>query len=304
MIHHISFQVDPHDREFMHFSADQFPYLCLYEPMDKHVDATISWHWHQCYEIVYVAEGEMECHCPDQILHLQKGEAVFVSAGTLHLYRQTSQTPCVLYAHLFDTDFLIGGLGSGIYQKYIYPISKSPDIRLQAIRPDNYHQKLMLEHLQNMISLARQEPLGYEFQIRHQLSQLWLRLLTLCADRQPETFAHTDCDVRRIKVMLNFIHQNYARQLTLKDIADSASISERECSRCFQRCFRMSTIRYLHDYRIRVATRMLLQSEKSVSQISESCGFCTPSYFGRRFQEVYGCSPREYRKRSAAPEEN
>ena len=57
MIRHINFEIDPQDREFMHFSPDQFPYLCLYEPMELHVDATISWHWHQCYEVVYVAEG-------------------------------------------------------------------------------------------------------------------------------------------------------------------------------------------------------------------------------------------------------
>lgn len=271
--------------------------------MEQHVDATIPWHWHQCYEIVFVAEGEMECHCPDQMLRLQKGEAVFVSAGTLHLYRQVSQSPCVLYAHLFDPDFLIGGLGSSYYQKYIAPISKSPDIRLQAIRPDNHHQRLMLEHLQNMITLSRQESAGYEFQLRHQLSQLWLRLLTLCADRQSPADIHSDSDVQRIKIMVNFIHENFSQHLTLKDIADSASISERECSRCFQRCFRMSTIQYLHDYRIRKATRMLLEGEKSISQISESCGFCTPSYFGRRFQEIFGCSPREYRQKihSQAP---
>ena len=298
MIQHIHFKIDPHDKEFMHFSADQFPYLCLYEPMEQHMDATISWHWHQCYEIVYVAEGEMECHCPDQVLRFEKGEAVFVSAGTLHLYRQVSQTPCVLYAHLFAPDFLIGGLGSGIYQKYMYPISKSPDVRLQAIRPDNHHQKLMLEHLQNMIQLSRQEPYGYEFQLRHQLSQLWLRLLTLAADRQDPLPEYADTDIQRIKVMLNFIHTNFARQLTLKDIADAASISERECSRCFQRCFHMSTIRYLHDYRIRAATRMLLQSDKSIAQISQSCGFCTSSYFSRRFQEAFGCSPREYRQKA------
>ena len=296
MIQHIDFKVDA-DREFVHFSPDQFPYICLYEPLECHVDATISWHWHQCYEIVYVAEGEMECHCPDRMLRLKKGDAVFVNADTLHLYRQVSQTPCVLYAHIFDETFLVGDMGSGIYQKYISPIAKSPDIQMQAIRPDNHHQRLMLEHLQNMVHLSRQEPVGYEFQLRSQLGQFWLRLLTLTADRQSPADLHADSDIPRIKVMVNFIHENYSRHLTLKDIADSASISERECSRCFQRCFRMSTIQYLHQYRIRKAARMLLEGEKSIAQISEHCGFCTPSYFGRRFQEVFGSSPREYRQK-------
>ena len=298
MIQHITFKVESPNLEFMHFSPDQFPYACLYEPMEHHVNATISWHWHQCYEIVYVAEGEMECHSPDQVLRLQKGEAVFVNAGVLHLYQKTSQTPCTLYAHIFDATFLTGNLGSGIYQKYISPISNSPNIQLQAIRPENHHQKLMLEHLQNMITIAQQETFGYEFLLQNQLNQFWCRLLTLTADRQASVPGLSGNDIGRIKQMLNFIHENYARQLTLQDIADAASISQRECSRCFQRCFQVSPINYLHNHRIRTATQLLLQSQESITQISRQCGFCTPSYFGRRFQETFGCSPRDYRKKA------
>lgn len=303
LIQQIDFVVDSPNMEIMHFSPDQFPYACLYEPMERHVDATISWHWHQCYEVVYVAEGEMECHSPNQMLHLQQGEAVFVNAGVLHLYRKVSQGPCVLYAHIFDASFLAGSLGSNIYQKYIYPISKSPDIQLQAIRPDNHHQRLMLEHLQNMTTLVRQEAFGYEFQLQHQLSQFWCRLLTLTSDRQSAVPGHSPSDIQRIKMMLGFIHENFAKPLTLQDIADAASISQRECSRCFQRCFQVSAIGYVHDYRIRMATRMLLETDMSINQISKNCGFCTPSYFGRRFQETFGCSPREYRQKVARTEE-
>ena len=303
MIQQIDFVVDSPSMEIMHLSPDQLPYVCLYEPMERHVDATISWHWHQCYEVVYVAEGEMECHSPNQTLHLQKGEAVFVNAGVLHLYRKIGAGPCILYAHIFDASFLAGSLGSDIYQKYIYPISKSPDIQLQAIRPDNHHQRLMLEYLQNMTALVRQESFGYEFQLQNQLSQFWCRLLTLTSDRQSADPGHSPSDIQRIKMMLRFIQENFARPLTLQDIADAASISQRECSRCFQRCFHTSAIGYVHDYRIRMATRMLLETDNSISQISKSCGFCTPSYFGRRFQEAFGCSPREYRQKAARAEE-
>ena len=297
VIQRIIFKVDSPSLEFTHFNADQLPYACLLEPMERHVDATISWHWHQCYEIVYVTEGAMECHTPDQVVRLEKGEAVFVSAGVLHRYRQVSQTPCVLYAHIFDASFLIGQLGSRLYQKYIYPISKSPDIQLQAIRPENYHQKRMLECLQNMVELARQEPFGYEFQLQHQLSQFWCRLLTLTSDQQSSIPSQNDSDISRIKQMLGFIHQNYAQPLTLQQIADSAAVSQRECSRCFQRCFQMSAISYLLDYRIRAAARMLLETDQSITQISKCCGFCSASYFGKRFQEAFGCSPRDYRHR-------
>ena len=298
MIQHPDFKIDSPNMEIPHFCIDQFPYACLYEPMQRHVDATISWHWHQCYEIVYVAEGEMECHSPDQTLRLQKGQAVFVNAGVLHLYQQVSQVPCILYAHIFDAGFLTGSLGSHIYQKYISPISKSPGMQLQAIRPDNHHQKLMLEHLQTMTCLAEQEPFGYEFQLQYQISQVWCRLLTMTAGQQAAVPGLSGTDIQRVKAMLNFIHTHFSQNPTLQQIAEAASISQRECSRCFQRCFQTSAMGYLYDYRIRMATRMLLESQLSITQISQSCGFCSPSYFGRRFAEVYGCSPREYRKKA------
>lgn len=304
MIQRINFKVESPNLEFSHFKTDQLPYVCLLEPMERHVDATISWHWHPCYEIVSVAEGAMECHTPDQVLRLEKGEAVFVSAGVLHRYRQVSQSPCILYAHIFDVSFLIGQLGSQLYQKYIYPISKSPDIQLQAIRPDNHHQKLMLENLQKMVEFARQEPFGYEFMLQHQLSQFWCRLLTLTSQHQSTISSQSDNDISRIKQMLSFIHQNFSQSLTLQQIADSAAISQRECTRCFQRYFQTSAVSYLLDFRIRTAARMLLETDQSITQISKLCGFCSPSYFGHRFQEAFGCSPRDYRHRASQSEKS
>lgn len=290
---------DHPDIEVMHIGPDQLPYVCICEFMDQRVDGTISWHYHQYFEVTYVAEGSMECRTPDQALHLCKGDAVFINTGVLHMYQKTSVGPCILYAHIFDSTFLTGTLSSHIYQKYIYPIAKNGAVQLQAIRPDNLHQNRMLSSLQAMVELARKEPFGYEFQLQAQLSQFWCHLLTLADLRSPES-DRSDSDIQRIKAMLQFIHGSYAQRLTLKDIANAALISERECSRCFQRCLQESAVSYLNKYRIRVAARMLLEGRDSIRSISRSCGFHSDSYFCKQFQDMLGCTPREYRKKVSA----
>lgn len=302
MIQKAIFQLDKADMEVMHIGPDQLPYVCIYEPMEHRVDGTILWHWHPFFEIAYVAEGEIECHSPDQMLHLKKGDAVFINSGVLHMYRKSRDTRCIIYAHIFDSTFLTGTLSSGMYQKYIYPIIQNPHIQLQLISPDNHHQRLMLGCIENMIELARKEPFGYEFSLQAELSRFWCRLLTMTADQQTAEPVESGNDIQRIKTMLQYIHENYARRITLKDIADSASISERECSRCFQRCFRASAIQYLNEHRLRTAARMLLESRQSVSQISESCGFGTASYFGKQFHDAMGCTPLEYRRKASGTE--
>jgi AraC-like DNA-binding protein len=285
------------EAEVMHIGPDQLPYICICEPLDYRVDSTISWHWHSYFEVAYVAEGSLECRTPDRSLHLQKGEAVFINASVLHMYRKTSPGPCVIYAHIFDSRFLVGNLISGMYQKYIYPITKSHAIQLQPIQPTNQHQLRMLEALNTMVDLAQKEPFGYEFQLQNQLSQFWCRLLTMTQAQQTEPVTGGS-DISRIKDMLHFIHGNYSRHITLKDIADAALISQRECSRCFQRCFHESAIDYLNKHRIRSAANMLLESSATIQQISSLCGFSSVSYFGKVFHQMLGCTPKEYRSKA------
>lgn len=285
------------DIEVLHIEPDQLPYVCVRESLERRVDNTISWHWHQYFEVAYVAEGSLECRTPDQVVHLEQGEAVFINTGVLHMYQKTSWGPCVIYAHIFDSSFLSGTLSSSIYHKYIYPIAKSHALQLQSIRPNNRHQTLMLDAVQNMIELARNEPFGYEFQLQAQLGQFWCRLLAL-GDLQNKESSRSGNDIQRIKAMLHYIHEHYPQQITLKDIADAAAVSERECSRCFQRCFRESAITYLNKYRIQVAAGMLLKTSDSILSISQRCGFCSDSYFGRQFRQMLGCTPKEYRKKA------
>ena len=294
------FQLDKPDMEVAHIGPDQLPYICIYESMELRVGGTIGWHYHQYFEVAYVAEGTLECHTPNQVIYLNQGDAVFINTGVLHMYQRTGTTPCVLYAHIFDSSFLSGSLSSGIYQKYIYPIAKSHTVELQPVRDTDDQQHQMLAAIVHMISLAREEPFGYEFQLQAQLSQFWCQLLALTASHHPPAPSRSGSDIQRSKVMLQYIHTHYPQHITLKDIADAALVSERECSRCFQRCFHVSAIQYLNKYRIHTAARMLLEGQESMLVISQSCGFSSVSYFGKLFHQMLGCSPKQYRKRASS----
>ena len=92
--------------------------------------------------------------------------------------------------------------------------------------------------------------------------------------------------MERLKTMMQFIHACYGEKITLEQIAASAGISPRECSRCFQRCIKISPMNYLNDYRVRMAARLLSQTGRTILSISEQCGFSSSSYFGKLFQKT------------------
>ena len=92
--------------------------------------------------------------------------------------------------------------------------------------------------------------------------------------------------------MLEFIHENFTRNISLSDIADVAGISEREALRCFKRTIGESPVQYLVKHRLMQSAYMLLtQPDISVSEVAANCGFDSPAYYAKRFKELYRCAP-------------
>ena len=155
----------------------------------------------------------------------------------------------------------------------------------------------MIENFLKIIELSKEEPFGFEFEIRTQLSRFWYALLEETADLREQNTEKSTIDIDRLKAMMQFIHEHFMDKITLEGISLSASISSRECSRCFQRCIKTTPINYLNEYRIRMAAQMLLQTDKSIITISEDCGFSSSSYFSKLFQKVMGYTPKDYRNK-------
>ena len=103
-------------------------------------------------------------------------------------------------------------------------------------------------------------------------------------------------DSRRILKVKSFIAQNYMDELRLKQLADIAGMS----SSAFSRFFKLHTGRnlseYIIDIRLGYAARLLVDTSRSISEISFECGFNHLSNFNRIFKRKKGCSPSEFRE--------
>lgn len=81
-----------------------------------------------------------------------------------------------------------------------------------------------------------------------------------------------------------------------------AVVSAGESKRVVRATVDTTPIRYLRQYRIRQAARLLCHTEERISDIASSCGFQDMSYFTKSFREQLGCTPTEYRRRAECPE--
>jgi AraC-like DNA-binding protein len=55
----------------------------------------------------------------------------------------------------------------------------------------------------------------------------------------------------------------------------------------------------MRNIRMEQAARLLREGRLSVAEIAEQCGFQSPGYFSRLFQQTYGMKPSEYARSQA-----
>ena len=105
---------------------------------------------------------------------------------------------------------------------------------------------------------------------------------------------HEDERIRKTKA---YIADNYMRDISLQELSNRVCMTPDAFSRYFKQKTGRTPNRYLIDYRLGIAARMLLSTQLSVSEIGFSCGFNTLSHFNRLFRESKGCTPSEFRER-------
>ena len=92
-----------------------------------------------------------------------------------------------------------------------------------------------------------------------------------------------------------FIRENLTRKMSLGEIASIAGLSAPYFSTIFKDEMGENLSRYINRLRVEKASRMLLETNLSLSDISGECCFEDQSWFSKIFKSFTGISPGKYR---------
>lgn len=271
-----------------------FPCVTTRAHMDELIRPSVPWHWHKAVELFYVESGNVQYQTPREMMTFYPGSGGLVNSNVLHMTKhQRGSASCIQLLHLIDPIFLGGSPGSRIEERYIRPIIASSQIELLPIFPDGTNNVDILTELRKSFAISPNEQ-GYELLLREKLSHIWLKIFSMVQpELQPSDQLQQSSD--RVKLMMAYIHEHYMEPIKIKTLADAAFCSPRECYRAFESCLHMTPAEYLKGYRLQMAIQMLLAGKDTLTVIAHSCGFCSSSYFGKVFRDVYECTPTQYR---------
>ncbi len=122
------------------------------------------------------------------------------------------------------------------------------------------------------------------------------RTFNLAADYLRKNIKNNGVCVRaEIRKALEYIHENYAGDISLETVAEHVKLSASWFGSLFRNEMRQTFSDYLASYRIAAAKKLLEQTDMPVSRIAEETGISDPHYFSRLFARITGQSPKEYR---------
>jgi len=103
------------------------------------------------------------------------------------------------------------------------------------------------------------------------------------------TSSHT-----QLSLAISYIHEHFAEDFSLDDVARFAYLSPGYLSRLFKSETGYSFKEYLHLTRIQKAQELLRNTQLRYYEIAEQVGYKNYKYFSSYFSKITGCSAKEY----------
>jgi AraC-like DNA-binding protein len=165
--------------------------------------------------------------------------------------------------------------------------SSSNGIRFNSATAVTFRNKLKI--LTTLEPFAR---FHYFLKILHELS-LSNDIVQLTTDHDTHLLNYFNNE--RISFTLDHIREHYSQKITLADIAQKNKMTEEVFSRFFSKIMRKTFFCYLNEYRINQACKLLIDTDKSISEICYASGYDTQPFFFRQFKKFKKCTPGSYR---------
>ncbi len=283
---------DGTQRELVEHGNLFFPIACYQD--DLYLDP-VPWHWHEEFEYAIAVGDKCTFLVENTEVALRPGDGIFLNSQSLHAVEAPRSFGPELRSAVFHPRLISAGRDTVFWEALVAPLLNDARLRYLVLKPEIPWQARTLDHFYQSWNALDQEPEDFENLVRYHLSAA-LHLIVVNSPLSAKMRSkQEEVDAARIRGMLDYIHGNFADDLTMDDISRSVNASSSVCLRCFRQMLGTTPIQYLKNYRLEKAAHLLKTTRLPIKDVALDCGFNDMSYFTKAFREKTGTTPKEYR---------
>ncbi|WP_158275596.1 AraC family transcriptional regulator [Marinilabilia rubra] len=269
-----------------------------YEKIDKNKNSSFKviehknqqeyrpYHFHPEFEIVIITRGEGKRFVGDHIGFFKKNDLVLVGENLPHCWIQNNEIDAVVIQ--FSKELFFDRIGDLVeFKEVTRLLSQADNGVFFGELSDSLKKKLKkileLEGFERFICLLQiLNDLAHssKFEVLSSFS-----------------FKNQQLLKRRIDKVLNYIYQNMSNELDVNVAAEILNMNVSAFCHYFKKSTNRTFSSFVNQIRIGYAGKLLIETDKNVSEIAFESGYNSLSNFNKRFRELKGISPNEYRKK-------
>lgn len=242
------------------------------------------WHYHPEYELTLILEGSGMRYVGNDVSAYRDRDLVLLGSGLPHCWR-TGAVPGA-------ESIVIQWKREALPQiREFEEIHQLLDLAQRGIR---YTDDLS----QNFIDLVAEQNPVFRYakfvSLLQKLTQIkQYELLageSYQADISPKTSG-------RLSHIHQYLSEHFHEHITLADMAQLLNMTSESFSRFFSQRMQKPFFSFLNEYRINRASRMLIETDRQVSEIGYACGYESLPFFYKQFKKYKNFSPLGFRKK-------
>lgn len=248
-------------------------------------------HQHEEIQISLILSGEGELIVGDTVSFFKPNDVFIIGSNIPHLFRNKISED--RDAHMLSLFFTRHSFGRSFFDlaemKSLQSLLRNLENGVQLLSHQNAIKLLFLQ-LANQTDFER--------------FQSFLAVLQLASKSEVVPLSsfiyqklYSDDEGERMSKVMNHAITHFRDPITLQQVSELANMTPNAFCRYFKRRTRKTFFQFLLEIRLENAARLLkTKPDMSVVGVSEASGFTNLSNFNRKFREMKGVTPTQFRK--------
>ena len=236
-------------------------------------------HYHDHYEIYFLSKGSVRYFIDDRVFDLEEGDVVLIPPHIIHKTATLMNKGSERIVIAFTNKFIMYPQNDRLFSCFNVTYFKKPPVRelvekaeSEYLKNDRYSEELIAGYIREIL--------------------VKLKRLTDESHAEKQSIKNSI-----IQSAVHYVAQFYAQELSLSMLARNFAMSESHFSRQFKMFTGFGVNEYISLVRVKNAEKLLATTNLPVTQIAQSCGFNSSSYFAAVFKKVRGMSPGAVRRK-------
>ena len=261
---------------------------CLYQSHQKSADiAPYRYHYHDYIELLYAPNADINAYINDENIKFVSGDFLVITSGEAHTF--TFNSDSFYYCVKFSPEILYSQDGNGALFDYMFPfVSKRVSRRVFKKGDLEVDSGEIMEEIMEEWNSGKP---ASDLVIRSGILRLFSALVR--SWEKEKVFKFSMNPTEPVKKALVYIFEK-GGNVSEAEAAEACSLSPNYFSRAFKSAVGETFKEYTSVLKIRSAEKLMMTTDKSITEIAFETGFSSTSHFISSFKKYNDLTPKQF----------